>query len=153
MKNVNFVPKDVQRILSSHKILEKYNGQKVFHKKAVLKNFGIFTGKYLCWSVFFNKKAGLQVCSFIKKRVFKNTYFEEHLWTAASENFPWTFSYINKKQEVKKTFSQKKKTKKTVLILSYMKKTCLYMMFFMISFFLYFSTARQAAFALHNKRW
>ena len=27
MKNVNFVPKYVQRILSSHKILEKYNEQ------------------------------------------------------------------------------------------------------------------------------
>ena len=25
MKNVNFVPKDVQRILPSHKIAEKYN--------------------------------------------------------------------------------------------------------------------------------
>ena len=37
MKKVNFVPKDVQRILLSHKILEKYNEQKVFHKKAVHK--------------------------------------------------------------------------------------------------------------------
>ena len=33
MKNINFVPKDVQRILSSDKILEKYNEQKVFFKK------------------------------------------------------------------------------------------------------------------------
>ena len=51
-------------------------------KKAVLKNFAIFTGK-------------LQACNFIKKRlqhryssgyckIFKNTYFEEHLQTAAS---------------------------------------------------------------------
>ena len=41
----------------------------------------------------FNKVAGLQICNFIKKRlqcrcvflwfceIFKNTYFEEHLWT------------------------------------------------------------------------
>ena len=45
MKNINFVPKDVQRILSSDKILEKYNDQKVFFKK--INNFTIFTGKYV----------------------------------------------------------------------------------------------------------
>ena len=46
-------------------------------------------------SFFFNKVEGLQACNFIKKRLtqvfsceyskfFKNTYFEEHLWTVAS---------------------------------------------------------------------
>ena len=69
MKNVNFVPKNVQRILSSHKVLEKYNAQKVFYKKAVLKSFATFTGKHLCWNLFFNKNAGFQTCSFIKKRL------------------------------------------------------------------------------------
>ena len=62
MKNLNFIPKDVHRILSSHKISEKYNEQKVFNKKAVLKNFAIFTGKQLFWNLFFNKNV-----SFIKK--------------------------------------------------------------------------------------
>ena len=33
MKNINFVPKDVQRILLSDKISEKYNEQKVFFEK------------------------------------------------------------------------------------------------------------------------
>ena len=33
MKNVNFVSEDVQRILSSHKISEKYNEQEVYYKK------------------------------------------------------------------------------------------------------------------------
>ena len=33
MKNINFVPEDVQKILSSHKILEKYNEQEVFYIK------------------------------------------------------------------------------------------------------------------------
>ena len=65
MKHVNFVPKDVQRII----IAEKYNEQKVFRKKAVLKNFAIFTGKHLCCNLFFNKNAGLQGPSFIKKRL------------------------------------------------------------------------------------
>ena len=42
MKNVNFVSKDVQRILSSHNISEKYNDQEAFYiKKTVLKNFAI----------------------------------------------------------------------------------------------------------------
>ena len=57
-----FWPKDVQRILSSHKILEKCNDLEVFYKKAVLKNLAIFTGKHLCWGLLFNKNAGRQVC-------------------------------------------------------------------------------------------
>ena len=54
-------------------------------KKAVLKNFAIFTGK-------------LQACNFIKNtltlvfsseycKIFKNTYLEKHLLTAASDFF------------------------------------------------------------------
>ena len=39
MRNINFVTKDVQRILSSHKkISKKYNEQKVFYTKTVLNN-------------------------------------------------------------------------------------------------------------------
>ena len=30
----------------------------MFCKKVVLKNFAKFTGKHLCWSLFFNKVAG-----------------------------------------------------------------------------------------------
>ena len=38
MKNINFVSKDVQRILSSHNISEKYNDQEAFYiKKLFLK--------------------------------------------------------------------------------------------------------------------
>ena len=36
-------------------------------KKAVLKNFAIFTGTQLCWSHFFKKVAGLQACNFMNK--------------------------------------------------------------------------------------
>ena len=35
MKNINFVPEDKQRILSSHKISEKYNEREVFCKVAL----------------------------------------------------------------------------------------------------------------------
>ena len=53
-ENANFVPKDVQ--ISSDKVSEKYNEQKVFFKKIVLNNFAIFTGKYLrWWYLCFNK--------------------------------------------------------------------------------------------------
>ena len=33
-------------------------------KKTVPKNFAIFTGKHLCWSLFFNEVADLQGCNF-----------------------------------------------------------------------------------------
>ena len=52
-------------------------------KKAVLKNFLMFTGKHLCWSLFSDKVAGLQAsCEYWK--IFKNIYCEEHLQMAAS---------------------------------------------------------------------
>ena len=66
----------------------------------------------MCWNLFFKKNAGLQPCNFIKKRLeqgcffantdkfLENTYFEEHLWTAAwletAESLTWKFSYMNK---------------------------------------------------------
>ena len=58
MKNINFVPKDTQRILSRQKNSEKYKEQEVFFIKSFIflyrtpiKHFAIFTGKHLCWSL------------------------------------------------------------------------------------------------------
>ena len=42
--------------------------------KKAIKLFVIFTGKHLCWGLFSNKVAGLQVCNFIKKRL-QHRYF------------------------------------------------------------------------------
>ena len=54
----------------------------MFYKKAVLTNFLRKTSVL----EFFNKVAGLNTsCEYFK--IFKNTYFEEHLWTAASVYF------------------------------------------------------------------
>ena len=39
----------------------------VFCKKAVLKSFANFTGKHLCWSLVFNKVAGLRPITLLKK--------------------------------------------------------------------------------------
>ena len=57
----------------SHKISEKYNEQ-VFYKKAALKNFAIFTGKNLCWSLFLNENAGRKSSNIIKERLHHRSF-------------------------------------------------------------------------------
>ena len=67
--------------------------------KAVLKNFAIFTGEYLCWSLFLIKSfkaTWLQVFSCEYCGIFKITCFEEHLQMAASVRC--YFDAINLKQ-------------------------------------------------------
>ena len=71
----------------------------MFFKKGVLKNFVNFSGKHLCWSLFFNIVAGIQTCYFIKKRLqhrcfpvkfakfLRIVFFTEHLLVVASENW------------------------------------------------------------------
>ena len=53
-------------------------------KKGVLENFAKFTGKQLCWSLLVIKLQASQVfcCEFCD--IFKKTYFEENMQTAAS---------------------------------------------------------------------
>ena len=62
-------------------------------KKNLFRNFTKFIGKHLCQGLFFNKVAGLnfikketlaQVFSCEFRKIFKNTFFTEHLWTTAS---------------------------------------------------------------------
>ena len=52
------------------------------YKKAVLKNFAIFTGKHLHWSLFL---ITLVFFSWEYCKKFKNTWIEKHQQTAASE--------------------------------------------------------------------
>ena len=63
-------------------------------RKGVLKNFANFTGKHLCWSLFY-EVVSLQPARFLKRdsnkvsscevcKTFKNTYFYEYLQTTAS---------------------------------------------------------------------
>ena len=75
----------------------------VFHKKAFLKHFVIFTGKHLHGGLFFNKIAGHQSCNFIKKGllhryflvntgkfiitpILKNIQERLHFWKVLCEN-------------------------------------------------------------------
>ena len=46
--------------------LNRRSRSEMFFKIGVLKNFAIFTEKYLCWSLFLIK---FQVCNFVKKRL------------------------------------------------------------------------------------
>ena len=66
----------------------------VFFKVDVHTNFAKFTGKHLCQGLCFTKVAGLRPATLFKKKnpgqvlfcqiwIFKNTYFEEDLRTAA----------------------------------------------------------------------
>ena len=41
----------------------------VFYKKAVLKDFAIFTGKYMCWCLIFIEDTRRQASNFIKKKL------------------------------------------------------------------------------------
>ena len=43
--------------------------REVFREKGILKNFTKFTGKHLCWSLFFNIVAGLRPTILLKKRL------------------------------------------------------------------------------------
>ena len=54
----------------------------MFFKIGVLKRFVILTGKYLCWSLFlinFVKETPTQVCSCEYWKIFKNSFFVEHI--------------------------------------------------------------------------
>ena len=62
-------------------------------KEAALKDFTIFTGKHLCWSLFliklqlYEKETLTQLFSSEYCKIFQNIYFEEHLPMANSGDF------------------------------------------------------------------
>ena len=137
----------------------------MFHKKAVLKNFAIFTGRHLCWNLLLNKNAGLQGPSFIKKRLEHRCFFaniEKFLRTPILKNICerlllrvslelfsiWT-NNIGSEEDV---FSKIKQNKNRSKIQLYEKNLPFYDVLYDFVF-LFFSTSRQTAFALHNKRW
>ena len=53
-------------------------------KKSVLRNFAKFTGKHLRQRLFFNKVAALRPKACEICEISENTFFTEHLRTAAS---------------------------------------------------------------------
>ena len=110
----------------------------MLHKKAVLKSFAIFTGKHLCWNLFFNKNVSLQGPSFIKKRLekFLRTTILENickrlLLRVSLELFSIWTNTIGSEEDVFSKIKQNKNRLKTQLY----EKTCFFMMFFIILFF------------------
>ena len=98
-------------------------------------------------------------CEYCK--TFKNTYFEEYLQTAASESFSFydvtlnvflhekiTTKYTRSEEDIFSKMKQKKTHSKTQVD----EKSLPFHDVLHEFVFLYFSTARQAAFALQNKR-
>ena len=49
----------------------------MFCKKDILKSFTKFTGKHLCWSLFFKKVTGLQACNSINKETPTQVFYYE----------------------------------------------------------------------------
>ena len=68
---INLSKQSANKIHSINSLKTKYRSShpRCSIRKAVLKNFAIFTGKHLCWSLCFNKVVYLQTCNFIKKRL------------------------------------------------------------------------------------
>ena len=63
------------------------NYQRCSVKKDVLRNFAIFTGKYLCQGLYFNKVA--DACNFVKKEALTQVFpvnFAKFLRTSFSQN-------------------------------------------------------------------
>ena len=72
--------------------MDRSSRPEVFCKKGVLRNFTKFTQKHLCYSLFFNKVAGLKPATLLKKRPWHKCFsvnfakflrtplFTEHLW-------------------------------------------------------------------------
>ena len=72
----------------------------MFLKIGVLKSFAIFTGKHLCWSLLFNKVAGLRPAVLLKKKRLQHRCFlanmEKFLRTAFfKEQLRWLLLKVN----------------------------------------------------------
>ena len=133
----------------------------MFHKKAVDKNFAIFTGKH-----FFNKNVGLQALSlFSQKETRTQAFFanidkflrtpilksicEWLLLRVLLELFHTGTNNIGSEENVFSKIKQNKNRSNTQL---YEKNLPFHDVFYHFVF-LFFSTSRQTVFTLHNKRW
>ena len=108
-----------QRILSSH---QSIMNRKCSTRKLFLK-ISQYSQENTCVGIsFLIKMQAFRAPALLKRdsntgvfcehwEIFKNTYFEEHLQTAASESFTWTFFYMNKYHRKWRRHFLKNKTK------------------------------------------
>ena len=80
---------DVKVQIQTFRTKNQKQPPEVFYEKSVLKKFAIFTGKHLCWRLFFHKETPTQVISCKYCEIFKNIYCKKHLRTAASVKIPF----------------------------------------------------------------
>ena len=133
----------------SQNLQENTCGQSLFLNKVTrlrpaIKNFAIFIEKHLRWSLFLNKNVGFQSWNFIKKRLqhrffpvniakFLRTPVLENICERLFERFPTWASNITRNMGIEEDIFSK--TKKKHWKFSYMKKTYIFMMLLIISFF------------------
>ena len=96
----------------------------VFYKKAVLKNFAIFRGKYLCWILFLIKLSGLGLhitAKFLRTSILKNFYERlllfllRSLFFAVGIHFTYRHHY---KQQIFRSSYRRRSVKKVLLKIS-----------------------------------
>ena len=127
-KMLFFYPKTSKELYHHIKISEKYNEQGVFYKKSCL-IISQYSQKNTCVRVsFIIKMPAFRPVTLLKRDsceycdIFKNSCFEQHLWTAASDSFSfyviWTFPYVSKLRRNWRRRSFKNNTKKTIVKLS-----------------------------------
>ena len=84
--------KSRERFRSSHpevfckNVVFRSSHPEVFCKNVVFRNSAKSTGKHLCWSLFFNKVAGLNP-NYVK--FLRTPFYTEHIRTNGSEGFNW----------------------------------------------------------------
>ena len=61
--------------------------------KGALKSLAKFTGKLLCWSLFFNKIAGLHSATLFKKRL-RHKFYRASLSRTLLDNYFWSFYHF-----------------------------------------------------------
>ena len=99
MEKINKLDKSFTQVITQLLIYRNSRSRSSHQKCSIIKMFlkySQYSQENTCVGVFFNKVAGLRLANVLKKRLqhrcfpvnvaelFKNTYFEEHLRTAAS---------------------------------------------------------------------
>ena len=69
------------------------SSSQMFFKIGALKNFAIFTGKYLCWSLFLTKLQGFRCFPVNIAKIFKSSFFIEHLRCLLLQMFCFTLYF------------------------------------------------------------
>ena len=157
MKHVNFVPKDVQRILSSRK--------SIMNRKCSTRKLFLKISQYSQENTFLIKMQAFRPSALLKKKLEHRCFFaniekllrtpilknicERLLLRVSLERFPTWTNNIGSEEDFFSKIKQNKNLSNTKL---FEINLPFHDVFYHFVFF-FFSISRQTAFALHNKRW